>query len=344
MIWLTYRQFRAQAITALAVLGVAVVYLIVTGLSMHHTYAVDLAACAPQHNCDNVLEEFRGTYDRLYTLMQYLMLIAPGLIGIFWGAPLIGRELETGTHQLAWSQTVTRTRWLAAKLAGVGGASIAAAALLGYLLAWWSGPLDQIAGNRFGAATFVTHDIVPIGYAAFSFALGATLGLVLRRTLAAMAVTIAVFIGIQILMPAVVRPHLISPTTATFPVDQATAAHVWGFYEENGGVYLGGLPVPPAAWVLSTSPMEDSAGRVVPLSAHLSCFHSQVSAASATGDSGPDIEQLAGCLAQYDLHEDVTYQPVSHYWALQRFETGIFVALAAALSGFCFWRIRRRQS
>ena len=45
------------------------------------------------------------------------VLIAPAIVGIFWGAPLIARELETGTHRLVWNQTVTRTGWLATKLA-----------------------------------------------------------------------------------------------------------------------------------------------------------------------------------------------------------------------------------
>jgi len=42
-------------------------------------------------------------------------LATPALLGIFWGAPLIARELETGTCRLAWNQSVTRTRWLTVK-------------------------------------------------------------------------------------------------------------------------------------------------------------------------------------------------------------------------------------
>ena len=49
-----------------------------------------------------------------------LLLVVPAIIGIFWGAPLVARELETGTYRLAWTQSVTRTRWLAVKLAVVG--------------------------------------------------------------------------------------------------------------------------------------------------------------------------------------------------------------------------------
>ncbi|MGH3192135.1 MAG: hypothetical protein ACRDOL_33795 [Streptosporangiaceae bacterium] len=162
MIWLTWRQFRAQALTALGLLAAAAICFLITGLQMHHTYAADLATCTPQHDCSDVLSPFAQGYNTAFNLAQLLVIAAPGLIGIFWGAPLIGRELETGTDQLAWNQSVTRTRWLAVKLADVGVASIATAAALSYLLTWWAGPLDHITGNRFAAMTFSSRDIVPL--------------------------------------------------------------------------------------------------------------------------------------------------------------------------------------
>ena len=65
----------------------------------------------------------------LRDLLGPLMLAVPALLGIFWGAPLVARELETGTYRLAWTQSVTRTRWLAVKVALVGLASVAVAGL-----------------------------------------------------------------------------------------------------------------------------------------------------------------------------------------------------------------------
>ena len=56
------------------------------------------------------------------------------------------------------------------------------------------------------------------------------------------------------------------------------------------------------------------------------------------------MRQIGACLAKYNLHETVTYQPASHYWPLQWIETGIFLVLAGALAGTCFWWIRRRQN
>ena len=98
------------------------------------------------------------------------------------------------------------------------------------LLTWWAGPLDHIAGNRFAALTFATRDIVPLGYAAFAFALGTTAGLLLRRTMPAMAVTLAVFIGMQILMPTLIRPHLLPSTTVTFPDRPGHRQQAHGIY------------------------------------------------------------------------------------------------------------------
>jgi ABC-2 family transporter protein len=350
MIWLTWRQFRAQGVTVLALLGAAAIAFLITGLGMHHSYTADLAACTPLDNCDDTLRVFQDSYLPAFGLIQLLVIVSPALIGIFWGAPLIGRELETGTHQLAWNQTVTRTRWLAVKLTVVGAASIAAAGILSYLLTWWAGPLDHINGDRWASMTFATRDIVPLGYAAFAFALGTTLGLLLRRTLPAMAITLAVFIGIQILVPTVVRPNLLPSTTVTFAINQSIASQAHGIEIRGGAaeIYLIGLPIPQGAWVISGPPIEDTSGHVVAATAHLDCFPG-LNGAPGPGPAvakggGPRIDQIGACLANDNLHETVTYQPASHYWPLQWIETGIFLALAGALAGTCFWWIRRRQN
>jgi ABC-type transport system involved in multi-copper enzyme maturation permease subunit len=339
MIWLTWRQFRAQALTALALLAATAIYFLITGLRMHHTYTADLAACTPQHNCDAVLNQFQDRYHNVFQLNQLLVIVVPALIGIFWGAPLIGRELETGTDQLVWNQSVTRTRWLAVKLTGVGIASIVTAGLLSYLLTWWAGPLDHITGNRFAAMTFASRDIVSLAYAAFAFALGTTAGLLLRRTVPAMAVTLAVFIGIQILVPTAIRPNLLPSTTITFPINQTTTSQANGIYGEAMDFHFAGLQVPQGAWVLSAPPVEDPSGQVVFITDYNDCF-------PAPSNKKPifDTGQIGACLARYDLHESFSYQPANHYWRLQWYEAGIFLALAGALSGTCFWQIRRRQN
>jgi hypothetical protein len=164
-----------------------------------------------------------------------------------------------------------------------------------------------------------------------------------------MAVTLAVFIGLQILMPTLVRPHLLPSTTVTFPVNQTTAQQARAFYTSGGAeMYIDGLPIPHDAWVISAPPVKDSAGRVVAAHEHLDCFPAPGAGGGrgggATKAGGSDADQISACLAPYDLHESIAWQPASHYRPLQWYEGGIFGLLAAALSAFCFWQIRRRQS
>ena len=349
MTWMTWRQFRPQAIAGLVVLVLGTAYFVGTGLSIHHTYAADLAACGTG-DCSDTMSTFRQTYAPMFDLTQLLMVVLPALLGTFWGAPLIARELETGTHQLAWNQSVTRTRWLAAKLGGVGVAALAAAGLLSYLLTWWSGPLNPISGSRFSPMTYATHDIVPVGYAAFAFTLGCTAGLLIRRTVPAMAVTLAVFIAVQILMPTLVRPHLLPSTTVTYAVNANISGQIRGVEIEGSdeSVHLDGLSFPQGAWVLNTTPVETASGHAIRASDYPACFPDFSSNGAEPGQrsqtkvGGSGIGDVSSCLGGNTLHESLTYQPASHYWPLQWIETGIFLAISALLSGFCFWWIRRR--
>src|ERR687884_617852 len=56
-----------------------------------------------------------------------LALLAPGLIGLLFAAPLV-HQLEQGTHRLDWTQSITRGRWIAGKLGLAALAAVAGAA------------------------------------------------------------------------------------------------------------------------------------------------------------------------------------------------------------------------
>ena len=116
---------------------------------------------------------------------------APAVIGAFWGAPLVARELEAGTHRLVWNQSVTRTRWLATKLGTVTLAAAAAVGVLTVAVSWWADPLDGAISSTRGSlpsritpVTFAMRGIVPVSYAVFAVVLGVTVGVVLRRSAA----------------------------------------------------------------------------------------------------------------------------------------------------------------
>ena len=342
MIWLTWRQFRTQSAAALAILAAATAYFLITGTQLRHSYTADLASCTPQNDCFGVLNGLQGQYNGPLQLAGLLVLAAPALIGIFWGAPLIAGELERGTHLMAWNQSVTRTHWLAVKLTCIALASVITVGLLSMLLTWWAGPLDTIAGNRWGTQAFNARDIAPLGYAVFAFALGVTLGLLLRRTLPAMAITLAVFTAAQVLVTADIRPNLLPTTTIAVPINQTTMSHAIRFDRSSAatGPVTIDLPAPPGSWVRSQTPALDSDDQPIQTSQILTCWSHLL--AGPTGKGGPSgFGPLGTCLAPQDLRVEITYLPAGRYWPLQWIETALYTILAALLTAACFWRIRR---
>jgi hypothetical protein len=205
MIWLTWRQFRAQAITAAAALAVFAILLAANEPSLSNLYDSSGLLTCHGDACTGLASTFLenlssgggsflipgSAYMILYFLGVLVILIAPAIIGVFWGAPLIARELEAGTFRLAWNQSVTRTRWLTVKLVLIGAAAMAVTEAFSLIQAWWAAPISKAVGlggsssifseGRFGWFVFPTHGITPLGYAAFGFALGVTAGLLARR-------------------------------------------------------------------------------------------------------------------------------------------------------------------
>ncbi|MGD0700400.1 MAG: ABC transporter permease subunit [Trebonia sp.] len=370
MIWLTWRQFRAQAITAIAALAAFAILLTITEPRLASLYTTSGFAGCQGGSCAelagnflselsnltpfggpqgfNLLPDGFNLYVFVYALGVLLILIAPVITGAFWGAPLIARELETGTARLTWNQSVTRTRWLTVKLALTGVAAMAVAEAFSLLLAWWAAPVNRatglgasvsvFSGSRFSALVFATGGIAPLGYAAFGFALGVTAGLLIRRAVPAMALTLAIFAAVQVVMPLWVRPHLM-PADQTIASIASTNAALSDF---SGPSTLTASAVPgqPGAWIISSEAV-NAAGR--PAAALPAACNPAPGPPTATPhstfQSGVDR-----CLASHGIREAVSYLPASHYWPLQLIETGLFLALALALAGFCLWWLDRRAA
>jgi hypothetical protein len=346
MIWLTWRQFRWQAITSAAVLAVLAIVLGVTGPGLVTRYdQIGLPSC--HATCSALAGKFInelefGIYGKLFYAGLAVMYLVPALIGIFWGAPLISREFETGSFRLAWNQSVTRTRWVVTKLSLIGLAAVAAAGLLSLAITWWASPIEQAlsdgqAGSHFlplSPLVFGARGVAPLGYAAFAFVLGVTAGVLIRRTVPAMAVTLVIFAGFQILMPTVVRPHLIPPVQVTAPFNANTAVDFFTSSQGNGPatMTLVGNYSKPGAWTLSNQTITPS-GRVFDGPPGRAC--------TGANFSQQDCNNWVNSL---HLRQLFTYQPEGRFWPLQGAETGIYLVLAAGLGTLCTWQVRRRRA
>lgn len=350
MIWLTWRQFRASAVMTGAVLVALAAALAVSGPQLLKAYTTGLAACAPTGDCLRFADRFFDDYTTPFLAVTALVLALPALMGVFWGAPLITRELEAGTHLLVWNQTITRGRWLAVKLALIGLSAMAAAGVSSLAVSWWADPLDksaQVGFARMVPLVFSARGIAPIGYAAFAFVLGVAVGMLVRRTLAAMAITLVLFAAVQVALPLLVRPHLMPAHTATLEISRTNIEHL--AWSDDGVLRMavdGQVATDPTAWVLSSNLREpsghevpgDSEAPVAKAAAAGACGQTQM-----TSSSGGDV----GCFAELNrlgYRQIVTYHPSSRFWGFQWLEFGLYAVLTLALTWFSFWRIRRRLS
>ncbi|GAA3214337.1 ABC transporter permease [Dactylosporangium siamense] len=344
MTWLTWRQIRSQVWAAAVVLAVVAVALALTGARLSDLYtASGLGTCAAD-DCGRAQALFAAGVQAgdlrpfLYFAGIALMYLTPAAIGMFWGAPLIARELEAGTLRLAWTQTVTRSRWLLVRLGLPALAAVLTTALLSLAVTWWAGPLDRAGGrpghdqgldlpNRFAPLLFGARDAVPAGHAAFGFVLGVAVGLLMRRAVAAMAVTLAILAAVQVLVPAVVREHYREPLSTTTPLTVSGRPHL--VRVDDRGMEVS-MPVDlPGAWITSVRTV-DSAGRPYAGPVPEAC----------TSPAFPPAE----CDAAVDrlrLGQLVTYQPAGRYWTFQWVETVGYLLLALGLTMLCAARIRR---
>jgi hypothetical protein len=355
MIWLAWRQYRVQAAVGFLILVVFAVIFGITGPHIWHEYSA-VKSCGPRGDCSSVTQAFLNHYDFYEHLVQ-ASVIFPALLGAFWGAPLVAREFESGTFRLAWTQSETRTRWLAAKLLVVGLGTVIFMGLFTLMATWWSSLYDRINDAPF--STFDVRDIVPIGYAAFAFALGVVLGVLIRRTVPAMAATLAVFAAVRVAYNLKIRPHLESPLhfTSKFQLPFTSAASNSGpnaadlivsntvynkagkVIGQNGGIGPNGeINFGPSA---RGRPMFEGVGRcpnVFPKMV-LPPGHGHV---NLNGPTPAMLKAMEKCINSFHLTDVFAYQPVDRYWTFQWYELASYLVLSVLLVLFTFWWVRRR--
>jgi hypothetical protein len=332
MIWLTWRQFRTQAAVLFGAIAVLAAALAVTGPPLAAHYRADPG---------RFLSGVSGPDSALYLVSALAVLAVPVVIGLFWGAPLVTRELDAGTHRLAWTLT-TRTRWLAAKLGVTGLVAIAAGGLLSLAVTWWASPIDAaiartrglpgpglLVFTRMSREVFDSRGIVPLGYAAFAFVLGVMIGIITARTLPAMALFLPAFIAAQVLMAVAVRPALIAPARFTTTISAANLLSV------NVTDSITVVIDRPGAWITAERTV-NAAGR--PARAPAAVMTCMLSAGP-----GRATQACLTRLARLGYRQQVSYEPAGRFWALQRAETLIYLAAALLLAGLCPWLIRRRS-
>ena len=314
MVWVTWRQHRT-ALTAVAVfLGALAVYLWLTGLAIHHAYAAD---CHPASSAACTIN-FTGRYGITGNIVSIFLQAVPALIGAFAGAPVLARELETGTFRYAWTQGIGRWRWTLAKLVLLAVAVAAAAAAFSALYSWYNQPFFA-AGYTIPFATRV-FDLGQVAFPAWTlaaFAIGTLAGMLIRRVVPAIAATLAVYAALALATALWLRQHYMTPLLTS------------------------NLNLPGSAW--SVNQWYTKGGKFA-FPAHGSGIVSAIQHYCPAPRPGGSGLSPAQCLSQHGYTQWTSYQPGSRFWPFQWIEGGWLLALSLLLIAVTVWLVRRRAT
>lgn len=317
MIWLGWRQQRTETLIAAAILAAIALLLLPSGLDMASTFHRNgLSAClgVQTESCQEATHSFTSQFDSISSLAGWLTLV-PGLVGVLLAAPFL-LDLETGTYRLAWTQSITRRRWLAGKLGLAVAAALLAALVFTLFVTWWRAPLVRIDGRLDGVA-YDSEGTVVFGYVLFALGLATAVGAIWRRAVPALVVAFAGYFASRLFVDIWLRQRLIAPKSVTWSIRHSRAAL-------------------DHAWVLTEYP-SDRLGNHVPV--HL--FANDPCAKFAA----PSKVAAQRCLTQHGqgfMH--IVYEPASRFWALQGIETALFGGVALLLLTFSAWWVHQRAA
>jgi hypothetical protein len=322
MAGVTWRQHRIALAGVAVLLGALAVYEWLTGESLQHAWAA-VIACHPASSPagQNLVMAFPENFLSLGSLLQ----VVPALIGAFAGAPVLARELETGTFRYAWTQGFGRWRWALAKLVLLGVVLAAAAGAFGVLVSWHYQPYfatgNQALGlpelSPFDNSLFSLREVALPAWTLAAFAIGALAGMLIRRVLPAIVATLAIYAGLAFTAGLYLREHYLTPLVTSNPNVPGTAWIIGQWWTKDGRFAFANPPLSLLDQFCSAGPGPSGKG------------------------GGPSFAQ---CLAPHGYTQWTSYQPASRFWAFQWIEGGWLLALSALLIAATIWLVHRRAA
>jgi hypothetical protein len=327
MAWVSWRHHRVALGGVAVLLAALALWLWIAGLQLHHAYAA-AAACHPSSSaaCQNLINSFQST--NVILKGGFVLQPLPGLIGAFVGAPMLAREMETGTFRYAWTQGFERWRWTLAKLVLVGIAVAAIAGAFSVLVSWYYQPyLATGNGSVFSSPSPLSpglFDLRGVAFAAWTlaaFAIGALAGLLIRRVVPAIVATLAAYTGLALLAGNEIRQHYVTPLVVKGSNLPNSAWITSEWWTRDGKVAFDGRPpIDLLQQLCSGSFVTGPGGRI-----------------GIRGAFSP-----TACLVRHGYTQWSDYQPASHFWLFQWIEGGWLLALSMLLVAVTVWLVRRR--
>ncbi len=339
MTWMAWRLQRSVYLFFVAVSLLLIAYAVVNGLhieALRHQWLGQ-----PCHGGNGFAAQYQTRCQTENN--QYLNAIGSGIyvhwfaalptavLGLLLGANTVAGEIDRNTARTAWTQSITRGRWFATKIAVGLGSLVLLAIPLCVTVSWWltaSRWTPRISTNGFTYAGWM-----PLTTGVFAFAVTVTVGTVLRRPGWTIAVGLAVMVVLPWTMQTDVRTNLVPLRSTTLTLTTVT---------KQGETF--GIPTGRAsanAWVVFDGFVPVGAGNTLVTWGQETPWLDAVNKcpSNVTGPSG-----YAACLRRLGLHEVELYVADSEYWALQLREGGLYLAGAVLLLGAGLLLVRRQDT
>jgi hypothetical protein len=318
MAWVTWRQHRFALGGAAVFLGAWAVYLWLAGLQTYRAYAA-ATACHPASSitCGEILANFNYKYGDPALTAAVMLQTVPALIGAFVGAPVLARELETGTFRYAWTQGFGRWRWTLAKLVPLAITLAAVAGVFSLLFSWFFHPFFTDGEKTpFAPELFDLRGVAFPAWTLAAFAIGALAGMLIRRVVPAIAATLAAYSGLALAAGLFVRQHYMTPLLTRQPNVPGSAWVMSQWWTKGGTFAFAGQP--PNNLVMRICP--------------------------PAGPGKEPLQTITQCVAQHGYTQWTSYQPGSRFWPFQWIEGGWLLALSVLLIATTVWLVRRRAA
>jgi hypothetical protein len=332
----TWRQHWAALITLLAVSAALALATVVGELAIRGLYARYAAGCvvpqANDPNCATIANTFAASTNG-FTALVIALHVLPIVIGVFVGAPLISRELESGTFRFTWTQGIGRTRYVLTTLALLAVAAAAVTCALGALLGWYAHPFDVVGDeSRWQPGLFDTTAVTLPAWTLFALGTGTLLGTLIGRIVTAMAATAAAAGGFLVAAFWTLDRHLLSVGPLAARAAPAGGISVGPL---NGDAIYGFGPA--GSWLVRgwiTGPGGHELGATA-----ANDLQTRMSAAMTKPGSKTDA---AAWLSAHHYVYWLSYQPAGRFWSFQAIAAAVLVGLAIVSALTTVWLIRRR--
>lgn len=343
MTWLIWRQHRYE-ILGLLIGAVLIAAAMVYGADFAPRIRAELGVdtCRPlpttNANCANLSNQASDLLAP-FRLLVIALFFLPAVVSAFVGGPLFARDLERGTHRLVWTQSITRTRWAAAKLLTLLGVGAAAGAIVASV-GGRASAINGVSTNTFQSfaissvgtdvptnalqnfQTFQNFDFEGpafVSYVVFAIAIAAFVGTLSRRILVGMFAGLLLFGVVRLGVWYELRPNYEPPIAVVYSADTP-------FPQAR---------VPVGAWVVRND-FVDAEGRVVP--------QDRIRALSEAFRPQPPRFEALPYFAENGAYQRVRFQPADRYWRFQWTEGLLFLALAGGFGAMTLLLLKRRDA